>query len=193
MDVELLLWVNQTLGRTSLDPLFELLSAKLTFSIPLLGLFCVYLGLRYKQDGWKLAGLLILVVIVGDIFGNFLKDLFAQPRPCQDYASQLRGLGDTVFYQCGVSESGMPSNHALNFFATFAFLSVLLPKTRIWLPLLILASLVGLSRIYLGSHFPSQVLAGAVIGSIFGGGVAFLLSRKCQFARRVHAEATQSA
>jgi undecaprenyl-diphosphatase len=69
-------------------------------------------------------------------------------------------------------DSSFPSGHTAGSFAAAAALSAFFPKDR---PLLLTAaSAVGLSRIYLGHHFPSDVAVGAVLGSIVGRSAARL-------------------
>ena len=59
-----------------------------------------------------------------------------------------------------------PSNHSLNNFAAAFFFYKLYPNLKI--PLFIAASLIALSRVYLGVHYPSDILGGAIIGSAIG-------------------------
>ncbi|MDH5301123.1 MAG: phosphatase PAP2 family protein [Gammaproteobacteria bacterium] len=185
MDGSLLLWINQGWAHPWLDVYFELVSAKAGFSFPLMALIIVALGLRYGVAGWRVGLGLLVLVVFGDAFGNLLKDGFGMPRPCLDWAAQLRGLGDSLFIGCEVSNSGMPSNHALNFFSTFVFMSLVLRRWYWTTLFLLLAVSVGLSRIYLGSHFPSQVLVGALIGAAWGGVFSWICVRHFDFMRQV--------
>jgi undecaprenyl-diphosphatase len=72
-------------------------------------------------------------------------------------------------------DPSMPSGHAMNAFAGAVLLGAVVPRARG--PLLGLAALIGLSRVYLGVHFPSDVLAGALLGSGIGAAAAWLLRR----------------
>ena len=121
--------------------------------------------------------LLALTVVVGDLLGGFLKDAFAAPRPCQAMFEELRALGGAVAERCGKAPNGMPSNHAINFFAAATFIALATPWRRWRIGLFACAVLVGLSRIYLGKHYPSQVLAGALVGALVGALGAWLASR----------------
>ena len=176
MDESLLLWINQSWQHPMLDVFFEWVSAKNSFSFPLLLIILVFLGLRFKQPGWYLGLSLILVAASGDLVGNILKSLFAQARPCLDYWEVIR-MPHAETTRCLQSTSGMPSNHALNFFATFTFLSFFVRNHRITLTSIVLCLFVALSRVYLGEHFPSQVLSGAIIGIIYGLSIALIFNK----------------
>ena len=63
----------------------------------------------------------------------------------------------------------------MNAFAGAVLLGAVVPRAR-W-PLLVLAALIALSRVYLGVHFPSDVIAGALLGSAVGAAAAWLLRR----------------
>lgn len=178
MDERLLLWINQAWAHPLLDALFWWVSQRPWFSLPLAALL---LGDGVRRCGWKAGGRLFLVlavtVAVGDVLGNLLKGWFAEPRPCLILHEQLRSVGRTVSGPCGVELSGMPSNHALNFAAAATFIALATPW-RSWRNVLfITAVLVGLSRIYLGKHYPSQVLAGVLVGAMVGWLAAWLATR----------------
>ncbi|KPK16988.1 MAG: hypothetical protein AMK69_25960, partial [Nitrospira bacterium SG8_3] len=80
---------------------------------------------------------------------------------------------------CGGSFS-MPSNHAMNSGTVVTFLVMLYPAMGwiLW-PFL---GLIGLSRVYLGAHYVTDVLVGVALGALLGGGVGFLI--KTQVFRR---------
>jgi len=70
----------------------------------------------------------------------------------------------------------MPSNHSANFFAGSLFLLTIFKVNRYSLIFLLISFSVALSRVYLGKHFPHQVLAGAAYGAFLGafGGYVYL-------------------
>jgi undecaprenyl-diphosphatase len=98
----------------------------------------------------------IVSLLIADWTSNTLKHFFERVRPCQ----ALDGV--RLLVGCGKSFS-MPSNHAVNAFAFMTPFSML-RKGRIRYLFLIAALLVGFSRIYVGVHYPSDVVAGGLIG-----------------------------
>lgn len=168
MDLDLLQAINQGWAGPVLDAFFGWISRKHSFSFPLLGLILLLLWRREGRAGLRLWLLLILCVLLGDAIGNGFKHLLSQLRPCAEYPELVRLMTVPFRVGCSSNPSGMPSNHALNFFLTAAFLGVVLRSWRWGLVLGVLAVLVALSRVYLGVHYPSQVLAGTVLGSLLG-------------------------
>ena len=162
MDEALLIWINQSWAHPWNDVLFSWLSDRNTFAFPLLAIMLALSIKQYGRDGVRLWLALLVLVIVGDALGNLLKYLWAQPRPCYVIAELLRLPNG----RCGFQLNGIPSNHALNFFAAATFMS-LMTRSRGWVLLLFgIALLVALSRVYLGKHYPSQVAVGAVTGTL---------------------------
>ena len=179
MDEALFLWINQGWSSSSLQPLldafFGWVSQKPSFSHPLLLLILILLVKDWGRSGLRLWFLLILFIGLGDMLGNFLKHLLAQPRPCAEFPDTVRLVKEPYKVGCSFKPRGMPSNHALNFFLTASFLGVALRSWKWGVVLGLVAFTVALSRIYLGVHYPSQVLAGAVVGSLLGGLAALIV------------------
>jgi 4-amino-4-deoxy-L-arabinose transferase-like glycosyltransferase/membrane-associated phospholipid phosphatase len=111
-----------------------------------------------------------LAVIIGlasfalaDWGADILKHLFEKPRPCSVFENVHLLTGCTNSYS-------MPSNHAVNSFA-FVMPFFILFKNRTRYVFLMVAFLVSFSRVYVGVHYPSDIIAGA----LFGAGAALLL------------------
>ena len=112
-----------------------------------------------------------LAILIGlsDFMGGQIKWLIGRSRPCQVLTHIHEIVG------CGGAFS-MPSNHAVNPGAAVGFLVVLYPSLGwvLW-PVMVL---IGLSRVYLGAHYVTDVLVGWAMGLALGAGVAFLVKTK---------------
>ncbi len=97
---------------------------------------------------------------VGDASANILKHTFERLRPCQSLDSVRLLVG------CGGSFS-FPSNHSVNAFVIAAVFSHFFRKAAV--PMFGIAAVVALSRVYVGVHYPSDVLAGAVWAGLVAG------------------------
>ena len=121
-----------------------------------------YLGYRIWVN-WK-QGLLTLPILglavgISDFIGMQMKLFFARPRPCQVFLNihQLSGCGESF---------SMPSNHAFNSATAALFLWIVFPSTR-WVVGMLMV-IVGLSRIFVGAHYPTDVLVGWGLGGMLG-------------------------
>ncbi len=131
-------------------------------------MFLLYLIYRnYKNDTWLVVVSIALAILFSDQFTTgLLKPYFMRLRPSHE--SQLQGIVHIVNnYRGGLY--GFASSHAANTFAVTTFLWLLLKQKHNWIILLFLwAVVVTYTRIYLGVHYPGDVLGGAVIGMLFG-------------------------
>ncbi len=107
-----------------------------------------------------------------DSFGTQVKGLVQRPRPCLRLQDVHELLG------CGSAYS-FPSNHAVNTAAAAAFFQVLYPRSG-WVSWPLVAA-IGISRVYIGAHYLSDVMGGWLLGGALGAGVAWMLSRWAWF------------
>ncbi|MCK4569323.1 MAG: phosphatase PAP2 family protein [Bacteroidales bacterium] len=143
--------------------------------IPVYILFLFMLWRRYYNKIWIVMIFAALLIFLSDqISVHLFKDVFLRLRPCHD--PSLEGMVHLVNGKCGGS-FGFYSSHASNIFAIAVFVISLMRKKEAWAILLILiwAGLIAYSRIYLGVHYPGDVLAGALVGSFLGWMVARFL------------------
>jgi len=118
-----------------------------------------------RKQFYKLAIVLILVAIVS----QGLKALIYRERPfiTHPFIEKLSEAGSSSF----------PSGHTLEAFAIAAAISLLISKKKIVIPVYIWAILVAYSRMALGVHYPSDVLAGIIIGTFIGWVVPWIFQR----------------
>lgn len=168
MDRAIFLWINHGWSSPLLDPFFLWVSQTWTFSYPLLLIFLALWWRQYGRAGLYLWLVVIVTIGLGDAFGNQLKHHFDQFRPCFDMVGTAHYVGHAAGSTCTDSSSGLPSNHALNFFAAAAVITLVLRRWRWGIGLFGLAVLVAISRVYLAKHYPSQVFVGGVLGIGWG-------------------------
>ncbi len=101
---------------------------------------------------------LIFAFLISPYINTILKALFAYPRPFE--------LDPTVQrHYTGLTGSGMPSGHAQSAIVIWGAIAVRFRKTWLWVVAILLIFLVGFSRVYLGVHFPTDVLGGWAVGA----------------------------
>jgi undecaprenyl-diphosphatase len=126
-------------------------------------------GARSKAWAFILLSL-VTFAITDSLTAQILKPLFERPRPCHDPELQtyLRGIVD-----CGGLYS-MPSNHAANHFglATFWYFSIRAINGRKWAWLWLWAALICYAQVYVGKHYPFDILVGALVGTLTGLGMS---------------------
>ncbi len=162
MDEALFRAVNSQLASPLMDQAMLGVSSKWTWLIAAV----VLVGYAVARKNLHLVSFCILIgLTVGLSDGlayQVLKPAFARERPCHQL-EDVRVVQD----RCG-SDFGFPSNHATNGMAVAVAAALALPRRRILWAFFGLAVLVGFSRVYLGVHFPGDVLAGFAIGSVLG-------------------------
>ena len=150
---------NHTISTPFLDKFFSIITNVNNWYIS----YVILLGISFVKGGTKgklaVLGVILLIVITDQTGYRILKEFFARPRPCNALTDVLTPLGCTGSFS-------FPSNHALNNFAVAMFFYRLFPKLK-WI-LFITASLIAISRVYLGLHYPSDILGGAILGLAFG-------------------------
>ncbi|MFT3983087.1 MAG: phosphatase PAP2 family protein [Lachnospiraceae bacterium] len=117
---------------------------------------CLLISKKHRKAGIALCCALILEVIVCN---GILKPSFARIRPCSINTSVK------LLITCP-KDFSFPSGHTA---ASFTAVSALyFCRQKLWLPALLLASLISFSRLYLYVHYPSDIIAGTLLGVICG-------------------------
>ena len=175
-DVWLLLKING-LNSPFLDEIMWSVSSPF-FGIPFY-LFFAYIFYRHfgLRETVVICGLIALSVGISDLTAKYcFKEVFVRFRPSHHLIlmDQLHIVND---YRGG--PYGFISSHAANMFSIATMVFLIIGKKYKWLfwLLLIWASLIGYSRVYLGVHYPSDVFVGAIVGSLIAG-ILYYLSRQ---------------
>lgn len=165
-DEQLFLFLNN-LGTPSWDEFWRIVTEKWT-SLPL---YALLLFLVFKKFGLK-ATLIVMIsaaimITATDQLANLFKYiLFKRPRPCREQELELL----MRFVADGCGRYGYFSAHAASSMAAAVFLGLLLKPFYKALPFLLLlwASVVAYSRIYLGVHYPLDIITGMFFGAWIG-------------------------
>ncbi|MCE5179881.1 MAG: phosphatase PAP2 family protein [Porphyromonadaceae bacterium] len=171
-----------------LDNVMWMLSGRLVW-IPL---FLFILFLFFYKSNWK-EGLLVTLFFIlvfalcDQLASSFFKPVFERFRPT--HHPDFKELVDIVNGYRG-GRYGFISSHATNSFGLAVFLSLLFRHRRVTISVLCWAVLNSYTRIYLGVHFVSDILAGMIVGSLVG----LLLYKLYRLSRAVllHAPASQN-
>lgn len=166
IDTWLLLLINGVHSSFA-DRLMGVMSSKPAW-IPLYLIMLILLIIRYKKKAWKYVLVAALVAIATDQASvHLFKNVFHRLRPC--WEPELQGMIRLVSGKCG-GMYGFVSSHAANTFGFATFISFTLRKHYRWIPWLMFAwaFLVCYSRVYLGVHYPGDVLVGAALGFAMG-------------------------
>jgi len=159
-------FINHSLSNPLLDWLMPWLRNPLLW-IPLYVFIIGFSIWKYRKRGSLLIFSLLLCVGIADFSSaSLIKPLIKRNRPCRDVA-----LASVIQSRvpCGTGYS-FPSTHATDHFSIAIFLSMAYSQKwpRVWFWAILWAALVCFAQVYVGVHFPLDVLAGAAYGTLTG-------------------------
>jgi undecaprenyl-diphosphatase len=123
-----------------------------------------------KKGAWWVVTALAMAGVNDLLSSHVIKEIFDRPRPCRDpmMAHQIRFIAK----YCGMNGSFI-SSHASNHFAAATFIFQTLKFiSRKWALVFLWAAIISYSQVYVGVHYPSDVLCGAIFGMMIGYGAS---------------------
>jgi membrane-associated phospholipid phosphatase len=168
IDQAMFLFINVYLANPVTDIIMPVITSDMLLRVMYGAGVAILLWRGDQRLRWLVLFSAMALLLTDQLSGNLLKELIARPRPCHKLI-QIHLLVD-----CGVGFS-MPSSHAANLFGQAALFSYHVRAARWYL--ILFASLVALSRIFVGVHYPFDVLAGGMLGFLVGGVTAMAFKR----------------
>lgn len=162
LDTQLFLYLN-SLHTNLLDPIMEQITRRDTWFPAYLILIFWLIYKNRKEAVIQIITILLAVLITDQFCSSILKPLVGRLRPCHE--PSLNGLIHMVT-DCG-GKFGFCSSHAANSFALATSIFLFFGKNKYTISLFFWAVIISYSRIYVGVHYPLDVVFGAIIGSSF--------------------------
>ena len=179
LDTQLFYWINHGWSNDILDYFFMLFRNKYTW-IPLYLFILSFVAFNFgKKFWWFLLFSLLTIGLSDNLSSKLIKPTFKRDRPC-------RVLSDAqVLVRCGSGYS-FTSSHATNHFAVGTFFMLafgfILKK---WKYLFLLwAGLISIGQVYVGVHYPLDILVGAILGYLCGAFVFWVYRHKSLLEKR---------
>jgi len=189
LDKKLFLYLN-SLHTPWLDPVMYYATDKYV-SLPVYLLLLFIILKYYRNDSWApIIGIALTIIIADQVSSTLMKPLFQRLRPSREPA--LAGMIHIVQGYIG-GKYGFASSHAANSFGAACFFWMLLKDRFKWIGILFIwAAVVTYSRVYLGVHYPGDLLAGILVGAAASIGgfqltkwLLTLTNRKSQLSRKI--------
>ncbi|NQU53794.1 MAG: phosphatase PAP2 family protein [Bacteroidetes bacterium] len=162
LDKELFLFLN-SFYNDFWDTIMLMVTRKETW-LPLYLVIIFYVIKNYRSKSLMILFFMALTVLASDQISVLIKETVQRLRPVHE--PTIEHLVHNVFRKGGLY--GFVSSHAANMFAIFVFTSKIFKNKTYYFLLLFWAVIVSYSRIYIGVHYPLDVLGGAVLGWLLG-------------------------
>jgi undecaprenyl-diphosphatase len=149
------------------------------FWAPLYLFLLLFMPRRFGRNGWIWCSVFLITFGISDqLSATLLKPLFGRIRPCND--PYFSGIVH-IIVPCGGGKS-FPSSHAANHFSLAVFSAISLRHLARWVwPLaLAWAIVVSYSQVYVGVHYPLDVLCGGLLGAVVGWGTGNAFNRRIE-------------
>ena len=165
-DTDLFLSIHRGLANNFFDWIMPLLRNRF-FWAPIYLFIIIFCIREYKKRGLYMVGFLLLTFAIGDLVASrLIKPGVGRIRPCNDLS-----LAEDIIHRVGCGSGySFPSAHATNHFAIAVFLIVVFYDR--WKPILPIgifwAFIISFAQVYVGVHYPVDVLFGAALGTTIG-------------------------
>lgn len=156
LDGNILLWIQEYIRNDFLTPIFKFITSLGDEGYVWIAIAIVLLFVK----NYRKVGLMVGASLLGSlVFNNMLiKNIVARPRP-------YRMIETLTILIPEPGEYSFPSGHTSSSFAAGVVLYLMLPK-KYGIPAMVLAFFIGISRLYVGVHYPTDVLGGMVMGTL---------------------------
>ena len=159
IDTSIFFFLNSTLANPVTDFLMPLITNDKGLRIIYALAMIILLWKGNKTLRWMVLGSALVILLSDQISAGLLKNWIGRLRPCHTFDINTINL----LVGCGGGKS-MPSSHAANAFGQAVFFSYFYKKSRVYL--FTYATLIALSRVFVGVHYLSDIIVGALVGTI---------------------------
>jgi undecaprenyl-diphosphatase len=181
LDTFLFIFFNHSIANPVFDFIFPIITYSMFWIVPGSIAALLFIWFQKKKALIVLCLSLLTVGVSDPVCNRLIKPAVHRLRPCNPQVQIEKGR----FLIGRKTSLSFPSSHAMNMFAQAALFVLFFRKRAVWF--FLFASIIGFSRIYVGVHYPFDVLGGAIFGVCIGAGVYFLFqlfSRR----RKLHAK-----
>ncbi len=178
IDQQFFIAINSGMQNSFLDMVCPIIRNQKTWYL-LYALIIFFLYKKFKINSlWILLSAVVLVLISDQLSANLIKNLVQRIRPCNNPSMQSQ---IHLLVNCGKGYSFV-SAHATNHFAIAVFMMLFFKEYKKWLfPIALLwASAIAFSQVYVGVHYPFDVIAGALLGTTLGYFAQQIIQQKIQ-------------
>ncbi len=165
LDRQLFIAINNGLANPFFDLVCPILRTQEIW-YPLYAVFAFFIYRKYGVDSWKIFLAAALLIVCTDQFSaHLVKGTFMRTRPCAEPG--LLGITRHLVPSC--NGYSFISAHATNHFALAIFVPFFLRQVKWLLPVLLCwAFLISFSQVYVGIHYPLDIIVGGLVGCLFG-------------------------
>ncbi len=168
IDQAVFLFINQQLANPATDFIMPFITSDILLRVIYAVGILLLLWKGNRRLRWMVLFSAIVLTLTDQIVANYLKHWIERPRPCHTM-DELH-----LLIACGGGFS-MPSAHAANVFGQAILFSFDYKIARPYL--LTFASLVAISRVFVGVHYPGDIIVGSAIGALIGLALAVIFAR----------------